>query len=228
VLRSLEIASVHASSPIKEAPLRIRLAVLLSGTGRTLDNFIRLIAAGELDAEIVGVASSVAGVRGLEIAERAAIPVGVFQRRTYLSDEAFSAAVYSWLASLRPDLILLAGFLRKLVVTSAWKGRILNIHPALLPEAAPYAAGRGLYGERVHAAVLAHGDAVSGATVHVVDNGYDSGPVILRAEVPIRPDDTAATLGERVFAAECRLYPEAIRRYVAARPDLFNANEQNG
>jgi folate-dependent phosphoribosylglycinamide formyltransferase PurN len=111
--------------------------------------------------------------------------------------------------------------LRKLVVTPAWEGRILNIHPALLPESAPYASGRGFFGERVHAAILAHGDAVSGATVHVVDNGYDTGPVVLRATVPILPGDTSATLGARVFEAERRLYPEAIRHYVAAHPGLF-------
>ncbi|MGH2561250.1 MAG: formyltransferase family protein, partial [Thermomicrobiales bacterium] len=83
------------------------------------------------------------------------------------------------------------------------------------------AAGRGFNGERVHAAVLASGATESGATVHIVDAEYDTGPVVMKQEVPILPDDTPATLGARVFAAECRLYPEAIRRYVAARPELF-------
>ena len=199
----------------------MRLAILLSGTGRTLENLLGVIAAGELDASVVGVAGSVPGVRGLAIAEASAIPTRVVQRRDFPSDQAFSEAIFTWLEPLRPDLILLAGFLRKLVVPLTWEGRILNIHPSLLPETAAYAAGRGLYGERVHAAVLAHGDPVSGATVHVVDNGYDTGPVVLRAEVPVLTGDTPASLGARIFAAECRLYPEAIRRYVAENPNRF-------
>jgi formyltetrahydrofolate-dependent phosphoribosylglycinamide formyltransferase len=215
----------RSSGPPAESSGRIRLAVLLSGTGRTLENMLRVIKRGELDAEIVAVVSSIPGVRGLEIAERAGIPATVVQRRTFASEDAFSGAVYSWLAPHRPDLLMLAGFLRKLVVTPAWEGRILNIHPALLPESAPYAAGRGFFGERVHAAVLAHGDAISGATVHVVDNGYDTGPVVLRETVPVLPGDTPASLGARVFEAERRLYPEAIRRYVAAHPELFAASE---
>jgi phosphoribosylglycinamide formyltransferase 1 len=191
-----------------------RLAVLLSGSGRTLANLLEATNAGELPARIVAVVSSVPNVRGLEIAAEAGLPAHLIPRRAFASDEAFSTAVYEALAPYRPDLLLLAGFLRRLVVTPEWAGRILNIHPALLPEAAAYAAGRGRYGERVHAAVLANGDTVTGATVHVVDNDYDAGPPILRAEVPIAPDDTPATLAARVFAAECALYPEAIRRYL--------------
>jgi formyltetrahydrofolate-dependent phosphoribosylglycinamide formyltransferase len=198
--------------------------VLLSGTGRTLENLLDVTGRGELAAEVVAVVSSVPDVRGLEIARRAGLPSVVVQRRDFASDDAFSAAIYAWLAPALPDLLLLAGFLRKLVVTAAWTDRILNIHPSLLPETASYAAGRGLYGERVHAAVLAHGDARSGATVHLVDSTYDAGPVVLREEVLVLPDDSPASLGARVFAVECRLYPEAIRRYLAARPDLLTAD----
>ncbi|HVL25945.1 MAG TPA: formyltransferase family protein, partial [Thermomicrobiales bacterium] len=111
-------------------------------------------------------------------------------------------------------------FLRKMLVLPGWEGRILNIHPALLPDAAAYAAGKGRYGDRVHAAVLENGDVVSGATVHVVTDTYDEGPPLLRAEVPVVPGDTAQTLAARVFAAECELYPEAIRRYLADHPEL--------
>ena len=163
----------------------LRLAILLSGGGRTLENLLRVIAAGGLEAEIVAVGSSVPGVRGLAVAEDAGIPAFTRRRRDFASDAAYSAALLAALAPFRPDLILLAGFLRRLVVPAAWEGRILNIHPALLPESG--AGGKGLYGERVHAAVLASGAAVSGATVHVVDNGYDTGPVVLRATVPSSP-----------------------------------------
>lgn len=197
----------------------LSLAVLLSGTGRTLENLLQVIEAGELAARVSVVISSVSGVRGLAIAERAGIAQATLRRKDFPTDEAYSDAVYAALAPHRPDLILFAGFLRKLIVPPAWEGRILNIHPALLPESG--AAGRGFYGERVHAAVLASGAAESGATVHVVDAGYDTGPVVLKAKVPVEPGDTPATLAARVFAAECRLYPEAIRRYVAAHPELL-------
>lgn len=197
-----------------------RLAVLLSGSGRTLENLLYVIGTGQLDARVVGVISSVANVRGLEIAQRACLPRETLIRRDFTDSPAYSDAIFAVLASWRPQLILLCGFLRQLVVPPAWEGRILNIHPALLPQAATYAAGRGLYGERVHRAVLQHGDTVSGATVHLVTNDYDAGPPLLQREVPVRADDTPATLGARVFEAECALYPEAIRRYLAAHPEL--------
>ena len=182
-----------------------------------MENFLHVIERGELEARIGVVVSSVAGVRGLLIAEEAGIPAVVVRRQDYGSDDDYGDAVYAAIAPYEPDLILLAGFLRRLVVPPAWRGRILNIHPGLLPGAP---AGRGFYGERVHAAVLASGDAESGATVHVVDEGYDTGPVVLRRSVPVLPGDTPETLGARVFAAECELYPEAVRRYVASHPEL--------
>ena len=201
-------------------PPPLRIAVLISGSGRSLANLLAAIGAGDLEAEVVAVVSSVAGVRGLEIAAAAGVPATTISRRGFADDAAYSAAVYGWLAPHRPDLIVLAGFLRKLDVPPGWAGRILNIHPALAA-AFPYASGRGFYGERVHAAVLASGDERSGATIHVVDNGYDTGPVVAEIEVPVLPGDTATTLGARVFAAECQLYPETIRAYVASHPELF-------
>lgn len=195
----------------------VSLAVLVSGTGRTLENFLTVIGRGELNARITVVVSSVPGVRGLRIAEEAGIPTAVVRRSRYDSDTAFSEAVYAAIAPYAPDLILLAGFLRRLVIPREWRRRILNIHPGLLPEGP---AGRGFYGERVHAAVLASGASESGATVHVVDEEYDTGPVVLRTTVPVLPGDTPETLGARVFAAECELYPEAVRQYVVAHPDL--------
>lgn len=193
------------------------LALLLSGAGRTLENFLRVIGRGELEARIVAVVSSVAGVRGLQIAEAAGIPAVVLRRSDFGSDQAYSEAVFAAVAPYEPGLILLAGFLRRLVIPPTWRGRILNIHPGLLPEGP---AGRGFYGERVHAAVLASGAAESGATVHVVDEEYDTGPVVLRTTVPVLPGDTPETLGARVFAAECELYPEAVRQYAAEHPEL--------
>ena len=190
------------------SPTPLYLAVLLSGTGRSLANLLRVIADGTLQARISVVISSKPDVRGLDVAAEAGIPTAVIERREF-PDDAYSEAVYAVLAPFQPDLIVMAGFLRKLIVRPEWEGRILNIHPALLPESA--AAGKGFYGERVHAAVIASGARESGASVHVVDNGYDTGPVVMRATVQVLPGDTPASLGARVFAAECALYPEAIR-----------------
>ena len=203
-----------------EPPRPWRLGVLLSGSGRTLANLLAVIARGELDAEIVCVMSSKDNVRGIEIARAAGIPVEIVTRRQFSDPGAHSRAIFEAVAPFGPDLLILAGYLRQLVVDPAWAGRMLNIHPALLPQAEAYAAGKGRYGEHVHAAVLAHGDTVSGATVHVVTDEYDTGPPVLQREVPVLPDDTPASLAARVFAVECELYPEAIRRYTAAHPEL--------
>lgn len=198
----------------------VGLAVLISGSGRSLQNLLDVIAWGQLDCSVRVVISSKQDVRGLEIAREAGIPGFTIERKGYDSDAAYSDAIYAQIRAHQAELTLLAGFLRKLVVPPELDGRILNIHPALLPEAA-WAAGKGFYGDRVHAAVLASGATQSGATVHVVDNGYDTGPVVMRATVDVLPDDTPATLADRVFRAECALYPAAIRRYIAANPALF-------
>jgi formyltetrahydrofolate-dependent phosphoribosylglycinamide formyltransferase len=217
-------ASRNPDLPAARAPLRI--AVLISGSGRSLANLLDATSRGELGAEVVAVVSSVARVRGLEIAADDGVPATTITRKGYASDDAYAGAVYDWLAPYAPDLIVLAGFLRKLTVPPEWEGRILNIHPALAT-AFPYASGRGFYGDRVHAAVLANGDTRSGATIHVVDNGYDTGPVVAEIEVPVMPDDTPQTLAARVFAAECALYPATIREYVAAHPELFGHRNQD-
>ena len=196
-----------------------RFGVLLSGAGRTLTNLLDVIRRGELDAEVVAVVSSVDGVRGLDVARGAGIPAHVVSRRDAPVVTDYSEKVYNAFAAYDVDLIIMAGFLRRVLVFPGWEGRILNIHPCLLPDAA-YAAGRGRYGERVHEAVPAHGDTTTGATVHVVTDVYDDGPPLLRVEVPVLPGDTPETLGTRVFMAECGLYPEAIRQYLAAHPEL--------
>ena len=195
-----------------------RMGVLISGAGRTLENLLRSIDRGELDARVCVVISSVPGVRGLEIATSAGIPAITVQRSSFGSLEAYSEGIHAAVAPYAPEFLVMAGFLRKMRVLPGWERRILNIHPALLPEAAPYAAGRGLFGARVHAAVLANGDRVSGATVHVVTDDYDAGPPLARVEVPVCEGDTPETLAARVFAAECALYPAAIRDFIAQLP----------
>lgn len=196
------------------------LGVLLSGAGRTLEYLMAAIDRGELPAQIPGVISSVSGVRGLEVAAAAGIPARVIARADFPTLEAFSDEIYDQLGRWNVDVAIMAGYLRKMLVLPEWEGRILNIHPCLLPEAAMYAAGKGMYGDRVHAAVLANGDTVSGATVHVVTNNYDEGPPLATVTVPVESGDSAQTLATRVFTAEKELYPTTIRTYLNNHPEL--------
>jgi formyltetrahydrofolate-dependent phosphoribosylglycinamide formyltransferase len=197
-----------------------RLGVLISGSGRTLRNLLDVIERRELDAEVVCVVSSREGVRGLDIATGAGIPTYTVTGAQHRGVQVYSQAMYDIVTPHAPDLLIMAGFLRRLLVFPGWEGRILNIHPALLPDAAAWAAGKGCYGDRVHENVIAHGDRVSGATVHVVTDIYDDGPPLMRVEVPVEEGDTAESLAARIFTEECVLYPEAIRQYMAAHPDL--------
>lgn len=187
--------------------MTIRLAVLLSGGGRTLQNFVDLIAAGKLDASIEVVVATNPDAGGAERAKRAGVPCQVVDRRGWESNEAFSEAITAVLDRYEIDLVLLAGFLRKYLFPERFKGRVLNIHPALLPKF----GGKGMYGHHVHEAVIAAGETESGCSVQLADLDYDTGPVLVQKRVPVLPDDTPDTLADRVFAAECEAYPEAVR-----------------
>ncbi|MGQ0551885.1 MAG: phosphoribosylglycinamide formyltransferase [Planctomycetota bacterium] len=187
----------------------LRLVVLISGGGRTLLNLQHEILAGRLPAEIALVIATRPDLPGVSRARAAGLPVAIFRPAEFPSAPAFEAALQRRLLGEQPDLVILAGYLRKLAIPAALVGRVLNIHPSLLPKH----GGRGLYGEHVHAAVLAAGDRESGCTVHVVDEEYDHGPVVAQTRVPVLADDTVATLAARVFAAECTTYPRAIADY---------------
>lgn len=193
-----------------------RLAVLLSGTGRTLENLLHETELGLLPARIVAVVSSRPGVRGVAVARAARVPVQVVTRQDFSDDSAFSAAIYDALAPVEPDWLVLAGFSRRLIVRPEWWGRIVNVHPSLLPSF----GGRGMFGIHVHEAALAYGVKLSGCTVHFVDNEYDHGPVILQRAVPVLDEDDPATLAERVFAAECEAYPEALRGLISGAVEV--------
>jgi len=193
----------------------LRLVVLLSGGGRTMVNLAEAIAAGELDAEIALVLSSRKDAKGIERARELGYPVEVFRPRDHASREAFVAAQAARIRAAEPDLVIMAGYLLHFPVPEGFEGRMLNIHPSLLPAY----GGQGMYGERVHAAVLAAGERESGCTVHVVDDVYDHGPVVLQARVPVEPGDTVDSLAARVFEAECRTYPAAIRQHAESLAD---------
>jgi phosphoribosylglycinamide formyltransferase-1 len=192
---------------------RPRLVVLLSGGGRTLLNLVAAIEQGRLQAEIVKVISSRRDAAGVSRARAAGLEVEVLRPRDFPDAAAFAAAQTQSLLAARPDLVIMAGYLVHYPVPAALAGRILNIHPSLLPRH----GGQGLYGEHVHAAVLAAGDRESGCTVHVVDDEYDHGPIVAQARVAVQPGDSVETLAARVFEAECALYPQAIADYLAVR-----------
>ncbi len=182
-----------------------RLTVLLSGSGSTLQNLLDRCADGRLAAEVVGVVSSRADVFGVDRARRAGVPV-VIAEKTGRSEAAFTAA-RSW----STDLVVCAGWIHLLKVPPDFRGRVLNVHPSLLPKH----GGKGMYGRHVHEAVLAAGDTESGCTVHLVDDTYDTGPVVLQARVPVLPGDTPDTLAERVQAAEREALPAGIQLLLA-------------
>lgn len=195
---------------------RIRLAVLLSGGGTTLQNLLDRIADGKLDAQVVQVVSSRADAFGLERARKAGIPAATVVRKECSSRDDFSRLIFDHCRQARAELVCMAGFLQLLPIPPDFTGRVMNIHPALIPAF----CGEGYYGHHVHEAVLAYGAKVSGCTVHFADNLYDHGPIILQRAVPVLDDDTPDTLAARVFLQECEAYPEAIRLFAAGRLEV--------
>ncbi len=191
----------------------IRLGVLLSGGGRTLQNFLDLAEAGELNASVVKVISSRSDAYGLERARGHGVPAVTVGRRVHDSTESFSEAVTAELDEVEVDLVAMAGFLSLYRIPPHYTGRVMNIHPALLPSF----GGKGLYGERVHRAVLDYGCKVTGCTVHFADNQYDHGPIIVQKAVPVEEGDDPHSLAARVFEREKEAYPEAINLYADGR-----------
>ena len=194
-------------------PDPIRLAVLISGGGRTLLNLHQRIQGGSLHAVVAAVVSSRGDAAGVTRARGAGLPTVVIERRGLTSD-AFQRELTQAVAGA--DLVCMAGFLSLWRIPDEFYGKVINIHPALLPEF----GGAGMYGRRVHEAVLAADKTISGCTVHFCDNQYDHGPIILQRTVPVLPDDTADALAGRVFEQECIAYPEAIRLFADGRITL--------
>ena len=184
-----------------------RIAVFASGEGSNLGQLLARFPSGSA-REVALVVSDRPGVRALERASAAGVPSEVVRPEEFRSPAEFGERLIEVLRLHRIDLVVLAGFMRKVPinVVTAYPNRIVNIHPALLPRF----GGRGMYGTRVHAAVLAAGEMESGASVHFVDPEYDHGPVIAQARVPVLPNDTVGSLAERVLAAEHRLLPRVV------------------
>lgn len=191
-----------------------RVAVLVSGEGRNLQALLDARASGRVPAEFVGVLSNRPGVTALARAERHGVPTTVIDHRAYPDRAAFDAELDQRLRQWRPDWVLLAGFMRILTpgFVDAWRGRLLNIHPSLLPRHP---------GLKTHERVLAAGEREHGASVHFVTPALDGGPVLIQGQFTVRPEDDAARLAERVMTEiETRIYPQALRWCLDGRASL--------
>jgi len=191
----------------------LRFAVMLSGGGRSLQNLLNRIADGQLDAKIDVVISSLPQVKGVERARAAGLPVVIVRKKTHPEVAEFSDCIAKTLDQYGVDLVVQAGWMCYWQIPDRWMGKVMNIHPGLLPKF----GGKGFYGHHVHEAVLAAGDTESGCTVHFANNEYDAGPIILQRKVPVLPNDDADTLADRVFEQECIAYPEAIQLFTEGR-----------
>ena len=200
-------------SRTEETPRPLRLAVFISGSGRTLDNLLKRSAAGSLMAHVALVIANRGDIRGVEIAQKAGVSTTVLPRGE-LSVADWSEAIFNQCREASIDCVVMAGFLHLLEIPPDFTNRVINIHPSLLPAF----GGKGFYGMHVHRAVLDRGCTVSGCTVHFVDNEYDHGRILLQQTVPVLSDDGPADLAARVFAAECDTLPQAINQ-IAGQPD---------
>ena len=157
--------------------------------------------------------SSSPSVRGVEIARSAGIDTRIVRKRDFPDPGQYTEAMFGPCRQAGVDLVVMAGFLKHVLIPEDFDHRVINIHPSLLPSF----GGPGMYGHHVHQAVLDRGVKISGCTVHYVDNQYDNGPILLQRSCEVEPDDTADTLAARVFEEECKALPEAIRLHHRGR-----------
>lgn len=193
--------------------MAINLAVLLSGSGTTLQNLIDHIKAGILDANIKVVISSKTNAYGLQRAQQNNIPTAIIRPKDYENFHLFNQTLWDTIRKYPVDLVVLAGYLSLIEVPPDFTHRIMNVHPALIPSF----CGKGMYGHHVHEAVIKSGVKITGCTVHFVDEHYDHGPIILQEAVPVLENDTPETLAERVQAKEREIYPKAIQLFAENR-----------
>ncbi|HAH48025.1 phosphoribosylglycinamide formyltransferase [Gimesia sp.] len=201
----------HTRSSPLHPPLK--LAVLISGGGTTLTNFLDKKAAGELDIEVPLVIASRPDCGGVAKAKAAGLRCEVVRRRDFQDIGEFSTTIFGLCREVGADLVTLAGYLSLIHIPEDYQHRVMNIHPALIPAF----CGHGFYGHKVHEAVVARGVKVSGCTVHFADNEYDHGPIIGQKTVPVSGTDTPDQVAANVFQAECELYPEMIRLFAAGK-----------
>lgn len=197
--------------PILDPP--IRLAVLASGNGSTLQNLIDRIAQGDLRASIVRLIASRGGIGAIDRARAAGIEYAIARRGPKGDVGSFSDSIFEHVRAGQADLVVLAGFLSLIEIPDDYQGKVINVHPSLIPAF----CGHGFHGLAVHSAAIDRGVKVSGCTVHFADSTYDTGPIILQETVPVFDDDVAESLASRVVDAERRALPKAIELYAAGR-----------
>ncbi len=190
--------------------MSLRIGVLASGGGSNLQAVVDACSKGTLDAEVVVVISNNSGSGALERARDAGIRTMHLSGKTHPSPEALDAEINAALHRHHADLVVMAGYMKKLgeQTLSDWQGRIINIHPSLLPRH----GGPGMYGLNVHRAVIDAGDRMTGITIHYVEGDYDTGPLIARKEIVVLPDDTPESLAERVLQEEHAFLVETLRK----------------
>ncbi len=191
----------------------INLAILISGSGTTLQNLIDKIDDNTINAKIQIVICSTPDAYGIKRAEQNGIPTALVHHKSYKQSENFSSTIIKEIEEHPVDLILLAGFLHLFKIPDKYIGKTMNIHPGLIPAF----SGKGYYGHHVHQAVIDSGVKISGCTVHFVDNEYDRGPIIIQRTVNVHVDDSPDTLAQKVFKEECIAYPDAIRLFAEGR-----------
>lgn len=196
----------------------LNIAVFASGRGSNLEALHRSLTARAAAARIVAVISNNSGSGALAFARANGIPALHLSRQRFDDDASFNTAMLGVLRAHATDLVVLAGYMKKLdaSVVAAYRGRIINVHPALLPKY----GGEGMYGMRVHEAVVAAGDAVSGATVHLVDEEYDRGRILLQDIVTVAPGETPESLAAKVLNVEHRILPEVVTMFAEGRIGL--------
>lgn len=199
---------------------KLRCGFLLSGGGSTFENMMQHINSGAVDAEIAIVVSSRANVRGLALAQKWNVPTEVIDRKSHPDPKAFSSKITGALEAHGPlDLIIMGGWMCFYELPEKYLGKVINIHPALIPAF----CGKKMYGHHVHEAVLNRGVKFTGCTVHFVDNIYDHGPIISQSVVPVKNGDTVESLAERVQEEERKLYPRAVQLIAEGKIEITGA-----
>lgn len=196
--------------------MNLPIAVFISGGGTTLKNLIQCKQEEGLPADFRLVISSRADAGGIAHAQQADISTQVVRKQEFSDPQAYSEAMFQPCREAQAKIVVMAGFLKHVLIPEDFENRVVNIHPGLIPAF----CGKGMYGRNVHQAVLDYGAKISGCTVHFVDNQYDHGPIILQKTCPVQHDDDAAALAARVFQQECVALPEVLRAMAEQRVEV--------
>ena len=184
----------------------LKIAVWISGGGTTLNNILNCVSTENLEVDVCLVVSSSSAVDGVEIAQTAGIETQIVRRREFDSPEGYRDEMFRRCREMGVQYVVMAGFLKHVLIPSDFTNRGINIHPSLIPAF----CGKGMYGNRVHQAVADSGVSASGCTIHFVDNEFDHGPIIYQQTVQLTQGDCAEDVRQKVFVAECEAYPKVL------------------